>query len=123
MTLTDTISWTTTGTVVLGMLGTLSSALLVFKVVLAARDLFGRKPTLDAQLEKREQLLRLELQTLDLKIVKLRQDMDSKFESFSIERQRDNAALHDKVNSVAKGVAFIQGHIEQCKFALGNKRS
>jgi hypothetical protein len=120
MTFNETIPWSTTGGFVLGALGLLGAVLLVFKVVLSARELFGRKPSLGAELEKREQLLRLELQTLDLKIVKLRQDMDSKFESLAIERSRNVAELHDKINRVAGDVAYIKGYITQKRLQSGD---
>ena len=72
------------------------------------KGLFVRKPSIDAEFATKK-----DVQRTDAKIAELRADVDEKFESLQIERQRNIGELHDKINGVAGDVAFIRGRMER----------
>lgn len=72
-----------------------------------AKGLFIRKPSIDAEFATKK-----DVRATDDKIDALRTDVDERFESLQIERQRNLGELHEKINDVAGDVAFIRGRME-----------
>lgn len=79
----------------------------VMGIALLAKQLFMRSPSIEAEFATKK-----DVRETDRKIVELRADVDEKFESLQIERQRNLGELHEKINDVAADVAFIRGRME-----------
>jgi len=109
MGLNEAIPWSTTGSFVLGLLGVMGVVALMLVIVKMWRDIFCRRPPLNEELQRREEMLRIDLKSLDVKILQVRQDFDARFNTMQIDRQRTVAELHEKINRVAADVAFIRG--------------
>ncbi len=79
----------------------------LLSIAALAKGLFVRKPSIDAEFATKK-----DVRATDLKITELRADVDEKFESLQIDRQRNLGELHEKINGVAGDVAFIRGRME-----------
>src|SRR4051812_23408934 len=87
------VPWTTTTSWLLGALGALGAAFLLFGVINQARKLFGRRPPLDDQLSHLDRSLRKDMkkgdQAVERQIRSLRDDVNTQFNQM-IEVRRDH---------------------------------
>ncbi len=79
----------------------------VMGIALLAKQLFMRNPSIEAEFATKK-----DVRETDRKIAELRADVDEKFESLQIDRQRTLSELHEKINDVRDDVAFIRGKME-----------
>lgn len=107
-----TVAWPEIGGWMIGLIGVLGVVALALNVIKGAVDLFGRKQPLETLLSQREQLLRVDIQAVSLRVSQLRADTEERFQSLNIERQRNLEALHEKINGVRDSVQFIRGRME-----------
>jgi hypothetical protein len=86
------------------------------------RDLFGRKPALNEELDKREtalrldwdkreSMLRMEMSQFRMNLDQQKQQVDQRFADLELQRSRSLGELHEKINKVVKAVARIQGRL------------
>ena len=106
------VAWPEIGGWMIGLVGVLGVLFLVLNVIKVCLELFGRKQSVEAIINQREQLLRCEIQTLAVRVTQQRADMEERFQSLNIERTRNLEALHEKINGVRDSVNFMRGKME-----------
>lgn len=105
-------TWPEMGGWMVGLIGVLGVVFLALGVVKSCIDLFGRKQSVETLITQSEQMLRIEIQAMNLRITQQRTDMEERFASLNIERTRNLEALHEKINGVRGSVDFIRGKME-----------
>jgi hypothetical protein len=85
---------------------------MILKIASSCKDLFGRKPSVSDELDKREGLFRLELDQLRLQLDQHKTHVEGRFADLEIQRSRHWDELHEKINGVSDAVARIEGLLE-----------
>src|SRR5580765_7272454 len=107
-----TIPWPQIIYVAGGLLGMFGVAGLVLGVVDKAKQVFGRKPPLEAEfasrqdLKEQDQLLKHEMRLLGARL-------EQQIGDAEVSHSRAMGALHEKINKVAEDTAYLRGKIEE----------
>lgn len=107
------VEWSTTGNVMLGIIGILGVCVLILSFVEKWKKVFGKHPPLHEEIEKLRSDVKISVAGAYKAVEKERLTREQAFQDLALERARTVQTINESVLQISKDIAFMRGQMSR----------